>query len=138
MEQFYEWIDLKFKNPNNRRKNLLFYPEGHRNYSDKPLRLRTGMLRYAYERKVPLQMVLSHGYDEVLNEKVFKSSFDTIPVIYRAYEPIIPEKYSTCEEYLEDVSKLYEERFADLTNSAKEAARHSSRAEPSAKGAALV
>jgi hypothetical protein len=73
------------------------------------------MLRYAYERKVPLQMLLSYGYDQALNENKFTSAFGTTAVIYRFYESIDANAFSSSEAYCEEVSRLYEERFHEVT-----------------------
>ena len=32
------------------------YPEGHRSLLDEPLPLKTGMLKYAYSRRMPVQV----------------------------------------------------------------------------------
>lgn len=77
------------------------------------------MLRYAFDRKIPLQMVLSAGYDEVLNESTYKASFDEVTVVYRFYECIDPNQYNNYEEYVENVCKVYEERFNELARSRK-------------------
>jgi hypothetical protein len=49
-EKFYKWIDAKFENRFPGRYCLNIYPEGHRNLGREALRLRTGMLRYAWDR----------------------------------------------------------------------------------------
>ena len=72
MKSFFKWIDLKWGNKMNNRPNLLVYPEGHRNYEkSKPLPLKKGMIRYAFERKFPVQIAIALGNERLFNEKKF-------------------------------------------------------------------
>lgn len=74
--RFFEWLDRKFEKVKPSRNNLLVYPEGHRNFgSDKPLVLKKGMIRYAYERKYKVQIVMSFGNEALFNEKKLIANF---------------------------------------------------------------
>jgi hypothetical protein len=72
------------------------------------------MLRYAFERRVPLQMLLSWGYDDVMNEATWKAKFGHATVTYRFYEIIDAAQFSSAEEYCNAVVKLYNDRFAEV------------------------
>jgi hypothetical protein len=51
--EFNSWLDKKWKVAP--RPHLLVYPEGHRMYDAvKAGELKKGMLRYAYDRKIPV------------------------------------------------------------------------------------
>lgn len=51
LNKFFLWLDKKYETCY--RQNLLVYPEGHRmSDASKTGKLKTGMLRYAYERNI--------------------------------------------------------------------------------------
>lgn len=114
LDQFYVWLDEKFAWKDNLRKNLIVYPEGHRNLKKDPLPLRTGMLRYAFTRKLPVQIFMCHGYDEVLNEKRFTSNFGNSLVKYKIYPILDPKEFENLEEFIETIKTLFEERFYEV------------------------
>ena len=66
---FFKWLDNQFDAPFTLKKGLIFYGEGHRNPSPDPLPLKKGMIRYSYERKIPIQMVMAFGVENVMLEK---------------------------------------------------------------------
>jgi hypothetical protein len=73
------------------------------------------MLRFSYERKVPLQMLLTHGYDDAMNESKCKSCLGEVPVMYCFYESIDPLLFDTCDAFVEEVNQLYKARYLELT-----------------------
>jgi hypothetical protein len=54
IEEFYDWLDGNFECKRNLRDNLIVFPEGERSSSIKPLPLRSGMIRYAFSRQIPI------------------------------------------------------------------------------------
>lgn len=61
-------MDKKFGESS--RPSLLVYPEGHRMQGVQtvnPDKIKTGMLKYAYRRKIPSQILISFGNEEVLD-----------------------------------------------------------------------
>ena len=52
------------------------YPEGHRmSDASKTGKLKTGMLRYAYERNIDTQIIIVVGIEGAFNEKKFHVSW---------------------------------------------------------------
>ncbi|GHP04690.1 hypothetical protein PPROV_000344300 [Pycnococcus provasolii] len=80
-------------------KAVVVYPEGHRNRSDKPLPIRTGTLRYAFDRNVHVQVMVAEGKERVINEAqlVTRRSPNVVTVSYS--DPIVPKNYSTFEGF---------------------------------------
>lgn len=68
--RFNEWLDKKFSQ--SARRGLLAYPEGHRMQGtvtvDKA-KIKTGMLRYAYRRKIKSQLFMTFGNENIFDEK---------------------------------------------------------------------
>mmetsp|Transcript_1085 Transcript_1085/g.1090 ORF Transcript_1085/g.1090 Transcript_1085/m.1090 type:complete len:180 (+) Transcript_1085:229-768(+) len=114
LEQFYVWLDKKFSFTENLRKHLIVYPEGHRNLKKEPLPLRTGMIRYAYLRKMPVQFFMCDGYDEVLNEKKFTACFGTSIVKFKLFPLIDPKDFDTVEAFIDKIKKDFVESFYEV------------------------
>ena len=90
----------------------MVYPEGHRNYgSDKPLTLKKGMIRYAYERGMKVQIVISIGNDSILNESTLTCSFEGVTIVSHIAEVIDPKTYKSEEEFYEDICKMFEKDY---------------------------
>jgi hypothetical protein len=53
----------------------MVYPEGHRSAKNESLPLKRGMLHYAHSRGVPVQIIMSAGKEDVLNEKTGTAGF---------------------------------------------------------------
>ena len=66
---FFKWLDSEFESKFTMKNGLIFYGEGHRNPRPDPLPLKKGMIRYSYERKIPIQMVMAFGVEDVMAEK---------------------------------------------------------------------
>lgn len=118
-ELFYRWLDEQWKCGRNIRPNLLLYPEGHRNAGSQPLRLRTGMLRYAYSRKIPVQVYIVAGYDGALDERHFTVDFRLRIAPYKVDTPLDPAAYESEASFLSVVEK----RFAALHTEVFQAVR---------------
>ncbi|OMJ72278.1 hypothetical protein SteCoe_29329 [Stentor coeruleus] len=118
-DEFFEWIDAKFASHKTGRIHLLVYPEGHRNLKKEPLPLRSGMIRYAFSRKIPLQMFMCSGYDEVLNEKKFSAKWGRAEVMYKIYEPIFTDQYMNFDSLMDEVRSKFLERFNEVHNAIK-------------------
>ena len=109
-ERFYRWLDGKWKCERNIRPNLLLFPEGHRSTGTQPLRLRTGMLRYAYSRRVPVQIYIVGGYDGAFDERHLRVSLRARTAYYKVDSPLDPATCSSEEDFLAKVNQ----RFAAL------------------------
>ena len=116
LNDFFAWIDEKFKRHLTGRTHLLVYPEGHRNLKKEPLPIRSGMIRYAYSRKIPIQMFMCSGYDDTINEKKLSSRWGRTVVDYKVYEPIFTDQYSNFESLIEELKINFSKRFDELHN----------------------
>ncbi|OMJ71624.1 hypothetical protein SteCoe_30119 [Stentor coeruleus] len=114
MNNFFEWIDTKFASHKTGRMHLIVYPEGHRNLTNKPLPLRTGMIRYAFSRKMPIQIFICNGYDEVINEKKFSAQWGRAKVNYKVYNPIFTDQYMNFDSLMDDVRSMFLESFNEV------------------------
>lgn len=81
LQKFNKWIDQEWeKSPQTA---LGIYPEGHRSTDGKSLPLKRGMLHYAYDRKIPVQVVIGGNKEAILSEKKFLVGFgQTVSVGY--------------------------------------------------------
>ena len=120
LPSFYQWIDNKFNTPRNVRNNIVVYPEGHRNLAPDPLPLRTGMLRYAYSRKLALQIYVGHGYDETLNQLRWTAEWKRCTRVYYAVDKVIETKEF---DTFDDLMKVVNERFVALFYRVRDRAR---------------
>jgi 1-acyl-sn-glycerol-3-phosphate acyltransferase len=114
LDEFFSWIDSKFALHKTGRTHLLVYPEGHRNLKKEPLPLRSGMIRYAFSRKLPLQMFMCSGYDNVMNEKKLSAEWGSVDVKYKVYEPIFTDSYTNFESLMNEIRVLFQERFKEV------------------------
>lgn len=115
LDDFFNWIDSKFQKHKTGRMHLMVYPEGHRNLKKEPLPVRSGMIRYAYSRKIPIQMFMSSGYDTIVNEKKMISDWGAV-VSYKIYEPIFTDQYLNFESLMDELRRTFKERFDELHN----------------------
>mmetsp|Transcript_3159 Transcript_3159/g.4567 ORF Transcript_3159/g.4567 Transcript_3159/m.4567 type:complete len:269 (+) Transcript_3159:71-877(+) len=92
---------------------VINYPEGTRNIKNTALPLKRGGIYFAYQEKLPLQVVMSKGNDDIVNEKGFKMGFNKL--IEYKYGPVIEAKdFETREEYFEHVEKCFLDMFKEL------------------------
>jgi Acyltransferase len=115
-DKFFQWIDSKFQRHLTGRTHLLVYPEGHRNLKKEPLCLRSGMIRYAFSRQIPIQMFMCSGYDEVLNEKKISAAWGTSNVNYKVYEPIFTGQYLNFDSLIQELKDKFNTRFHEVHN----------------------
>lgn len=72
------------------------------------------MLRYAYSRKLLLQIFICHGYDEMLNQKTMTATFKRLDVHYFVDKPIDTQDFPTFEAFLEVVQKRFNHLFYEV------------------------
>ena len=118
-DDFFQWIDSKFQKHKTGRTHLIVYPEGHRNLLMKPLPLKSGMIRYAYSRQIPIQMFMSSGYDNQVNDKLLTAEWGNVKVDYKIYEPIFTDQYQNFESLMDDLKSIFLVRFDELHNRTK-------------------
>eukprot|EP00831_Metopus_contortus_P064014 TRINITY_DN5703_c0_g1_i3.p2 TRINITY_DN5703_c0_g1~~TRINITY_DN5703_c0_g1_i3.p2 ORF type:complete len:178 (-),score=62.34 TRINITY_DN5703_c0_g1_i3:154-687(-) len=103
-----EYMGEKFEARRTLRRSLLVYPEGHRNLKDEPLPLKFGMIRYAYERKRKVQILIAFGLEDSINERAMTINTKGSLIKYWFDSPIFPEEYPTLEEF----DAVIRQRFA--------------------------
>jgi len=113
--KFYAWIDNQFKIAH--RPGLIVYPEGHRMFdSPKPGKLKNGMINYAYSRSVPVQIIMSFGNENVINEKRISSKYHDNEIVTFNDKPINPKDFKSETEFFEAVNKRFDEVFLSVYN----------------------
>ena len=114
LEPFFKWIDGNFNSRRTVRRSLIVYPEGHRNLTDKPLPLKRGFIRYAFERKNPVQIVMAFGLEDAINEKKLEIKTSGSTIWYWYDEPIFPDKFQTLSEFEELVISRFDKSFYEV------------------------
>jgi len=110
-EAFYRWLDGEFERcPLD---GLIVYAEGHRNRSDRPLPLKAGLIRYAYRRGLPVQVLATAGTERVVDEKA-RIVRHGVVVTFRIEPPIEPGRYSDERSFYVAVRDRFERSFLDL------------------------
>lgn len=69
------------------------------------------MIRYAFERGVKVQIVISLGNDHILNESTFTVNFDGVNIVSYIGDVIDPKNFKTSEEFYDEVCKIFEKDF---------------------------
>eukprot|EP01096_Ripella_sp_DP13-Kostka_P016934 TRINITY_DN8452_c0_g1_i1.p1 TRINITY_DN8452_c0_g1~~TRINITY_DN8452_c0_g1_i1.p1 ORF type:complete len:275 (-),score=137.64 TRINITY_DN8452_c0_g1_i1:27-851(-) len=101
---FYKILDNHFKTTQLR--SLIVYPEGARNRTNKPFGLRRGVIYYAFTRSIPSQIIITKGYENILNEFEFTSSFGQ--TVETFFGPTIrPSDFETREDFFDEVQKQF-------------------------------
>ncbi|PSC70674.1 EF hand [Micractinium conductrix] len=113
-KRFNSWLDRKLQETSYQ--GLLVYPEGHRSTAGQSLPLKRGMLHYAYERKMPIQIVVSCNKDAVIAEKQLTARFgQTVGVSYS--DLIDTSAFASFEGFLREVQAAWDRQWA-LTDTA--------------------
>ena len=92
---------------------VIVYPEGHRFKGEGTLNLKTGVMEVAYNLKVPCQIVLSNGKENVMDEislKLNRGSRITVCVS----DVLDPTKFDTKEAWFECVKQEWEKTYKML------------------------
>jgi len=114
LEPFFKWIDSNFAHESTIRKSLIVYPEGHRNLKSEPLPLKTGMLRYAFERKCPVQIIMGFGIENAMNEKAKTVQRRGNIVQYYVDEAIDSTKFANVLEFNTYIEARFREKFKEI------------------------
>lgn len=108
-EKFNRWLDSELsEGPQN---SLLVYPEGTRSLKTQSLPLKRGMLRYAFSRKLPVQVVITAGKEEVLNERRRWVHLGRT-LATGCSEVLDSSQFDDFEEFVGAVQKLWDEQWA--------------------------
>ncbi|GBG34169.1 1-acyl-sn-glycerol-3-phosphate acyltransferase [Hondaea fermentalgiana] len=91
---------------------LIVYPEGTRNLKMEPLRLKTGVLKMAFDYQRPVQAVITTNKERVANEKdlSYERNVSCVTSISPALEP---HKFESFEAFVEAVREQFVETWED-------------------------
>eukprot|EP01025_Chloroclados_australasicus_P050855 TRINITY_DN590_c0_g1_i2.p2 TRINITY_DN590_c0_g1~~TRINITY_DN590_c0_g1_i2.p2 ORF type:complete len:345 (-),score=30.86 TRINITY_DN590_c0_g1_i2:150-1184(-) len=105
-QAFNAWIDeLIEKSPC---AGIIVFPEGTRNQGLKSLPLKRGMLYYAHSRKLPVQVVITDGKEDIMQEKKWHIGFGRkMKVGYS--ELIQSSNYENMEDFMEKVQAAWDD-----------------------------
>lgn len=103
------------KNNLNSNKNIILYPEGTRNTSNKSKPLKFGIIKLGYQENVPFQICIVSNKEKVLNEKKL-SIGKNINCEYFTSEIIHPKDYKTLEEFVDVIQKKWDESWNVIYN----------------------
>ncbi|KAL4431179.1 hypothetical protein ABPG75_006435 [Micractinium tetrahymenae] len=107
-EKFNRWLDTELaEGPQN---SLLVYPEGTRSQKAQSLPLKRGMLRYAFSRKLPVQVVITAGKEEVLNERRRWAHLGRT-LVTGCSEVLESAQFEDFEEFAGAVQRLWDEQW---------------------------
>mmetsp|Transcript_16008 Transcript_16008/g.41568 ORF Transcript_16008/g.41568 Transcript_16008/m.41568 type:complete len:330 (+) Transcript_16008:24-1013(+) len=115
-EKFNSWLDEEIQQ--SLLNAMLVYPEGHRNIKPDALPLKRGMLHYAYSRKMPVQVVITAGKENVLSEKAMSTGFGQ--VLVTGFSDVIdPNNFKAGEDFITKVSEVFMSEWARVYGHAK-------------------
>ncbi len=114
-EAFHRWLDREFERcPLD---GLIVYAEGHRSQGDRPLPLKAGMIRYAFRRGMPVQIVMTAHTEKVLDEKgLMVRRGVTVP--FRVEPPLEPRGYADERVFYDAVRTEFERSFREVAGRA--------------------
>jgi 1-acyl-sn-glycerol-3-phosphate acyltransferase len=84
-------------------KNMIIYPEGTRNRTNKIQELKWGLIKIAFEEKILCQIIITSDKNRVFNEKQ-KTVERGVICDFFASKLIDPNKYSTLESFYEKIT----------------------------------
>ena len=89
---------------------LIIYPEGERNSTPKSGPLRTGALRYIFDRQIETQIMISYGKEHSFSEKNFKAAYGR--TVYTSYSKVIyPKDFETLEEFNAEIQRVWDKQW---------------------------
>lgn len=91
---------------------VIVYPEGHRNLTDKPLKLKTGVLEVAYKLGVPVQAVICTNKELVLSEKTLTMQRGVTCTV-AVSKLLHPRDFASLEAWFAGVTELWEAAWQD-------------------------
>ncbi|GFR47784.1 hypothetical protein Agub_g9553, partial [Astrephomene gubernaculifera] len=105
-EAFNSWLDATLGRSHV--PGLLVYPEGHRSLKPASLPLKRGMLHYAFSRKIPVQIIITRGKEEVLSEKRMAVRFGRT-LVTQFSKVIEPGQFASFDAFFSAVQSTWDE-----------------------------
>jgi hypothetical protein len=111
LQDFNNWIDEQYAaSPQT---GLGVYPEGHRSTHGESLPLKRGMLKYAYSRKLPVQIIIGGNKESILSERRRTARFyQTVAVGFS--EVLKPESYPDFETFMQKVQATWDGEWNEV------------------------
>lgn len=110
-DTFYPWMSKSLEESS--LPAMINYPEGTRNIALKPKPLKRGVIYFAYGDDLPVQVIMSRGNEDMVNEKKLSMGFNkNIPFIYG--KVFKPKDFATREDFFDAVEKEFQELFDKL------------------------
>lgn len=107
-EAFNRWLDHELAHgPQN---SLLVYPEGKRSLRSTSLPLKRGMLRYAFSRRLPVQVVITAHKEEVLSERARSVHFGRT-LVTGCSEVLESSSFEDFDAFMDPVQRLWDETW---------------------------
>jgi 1-acyl-sn-glycerol-3-phosphate acyltransferase len=111
-DAFYRWLDGKFEASN--RPHLLVYPEGHRMQGHfSPAPLKHGMLKYAYARRMPVQIGISFGNENACSESPPLINRAGTDIYYSMDSPIDTKTFATEALFIQEVETRFNAKYLE-------------------------
>ncbi|GLI65906.1 hypothetical protein VaNZ11_009553 [Volvox africanus] len=104
-EAFNAWLDATLARSTV--PGLLVYPEGHRSLKPTSLPLKRGMLHFAYNRKLPVQVIVTRGKEEVLSEKTLSARWGRTLVVTFSHV-LKPSDYDSFDAFFDDIQHKWD------------------------------
>lgn len=109
-DSLYNRIDEYWKN--SPYQSLLIYPEGTRYQGFGSLPLKNGLIHYAHDRKISIQIFISTNKEKVFSLQLKQSSRNTTVCV--AYsKPIHPEDYEDVEAFKWHINNIWRKTWED-------------------------
>jgi hypothetical protein len=111
LEAFNSWLDAAISS--SPMKGLIVYPEGHRNQKPESLPLKRGILKYAYSRKMPAQIIITNGKEQLMSEKKLTVGFNA-QLVCGYSEVITTADYADFESFLAKVQETWDSTWREV------------------------
>ena len=108
MQKFNRWIDKQFAA--SCQTAIAVYPEGHRSTKDESLPLKRGMIKYAYSRGHPIQIIIGANKETIISEKKFTARRNQTMAVGFS-EVIWPKDYPDFEFFMNKIQETWEKEW---------------------------
>ena len=111
VDAFNRWVDQQFAaSPQSA---IAVYPEGHRSTHGESLPLKRGMVKYAYSRNHPVQIIIGGNKEAILSEKHRVARFrQTVAVGFS--EVLWPKDYPDFESFMAKVQSTWDAEWNEV------------------------
>jgi len=99
-------------------RSILIYPEGTRRHENYACDLKKGSIYYSYKNNSPIQFIITHGKDDINNEKTFTAKTNVKSFVYysKVYDQNY-EKYENMEAWYQYINSEWKTFFNTIYTS---------------------